>query len=196
VQTVRPLNQPKPANPTALDAGAQVFKDNCASCHGGAKWTKSQVIYLNNPALDKAVAAGGTARDPGLTLTANQAVSYQDIKVDPKPLKFLEDIGTFNAGNLIEIRGTGGAIGQRSLGTLGFNVPSLLSVNYHAPYFHNGQARTLNQVFAQHLLPGGGKIQDLPGAAALRVFLKTIDGRTPIFKSQTDIFKDPFQNLP
>src|SRR2546423_425126 len=37
VLTVRPLNQPKPADPTALDAGAQVFNDNCASCHGGAK---------------------------------------------------------------------------------------------------------------------------------------------------------------
>jgi YVTN family beta-propeller protein len=193
VLTVRPLNQPKPADPTALDAGAQAFNDNCASCHGGAKWTKSQVLYLFNPALDKAFAAGGTPRDPGLTMTANQSVSYQDAKVDTGTLKFLEDIGTFNAANPIEIRGQGALIGQTPLGVLGFNAPSLLSTNYHAPYFHNGAAQTLEEVFAQHLLPGGGKIQDLAGAAALLEFVKAIDGRTATFESQADIFKDPFR---
>ena len=40
-------------------------RTNCASCHGGAKWTKSQVIYLNNPALDS-VRRRRRARDPGL----------------------------------------------------------------------------------------------------------------------------------
>jgi mono/diheme cytochrome c family protein len=72
-QTIRALNAPIPAG-VDLSAGAAVFETNCASCHGGAKWTKSQVIYLNNPALDKAFAAGGTARDPGLTIIANQMV--------------------------------------------------------------------------------------------------------------------------
>ncbi len=200
VQTVRPLNQPKPADPTALDVGAQVFNDNCASCHGGAKWTKSQVIYLNNPALDKPAAAGGTPRDPGLAVPGNfvenQVVKYQDPTLDTGILKFLEDIGTFNAANPIEIRGQGGAIGKTPLGALGFNVPSLLSTNYHAPYFHNGAAQTLEEVFAQHQLPGGGTIQDLAGAAALLEFVKAVDGRTATFESQTDIFKDPTRNLP
>jgi YVTN family beta-propeller protein len=199
-QTVRPLNQPKPDNPADLDAGAQAFEDNCASCHGGAKWTKSQVIYLNNPALDKAAAAQGTPRDPGLlaagNFVANQVVKYQDSKVDTGTLNFLEVVNTFNAANAIEIRGTGAAIGQAPLGVLGFNVPSLLSTNYHAPYFHNGAAQTLEEVFAQHQLPGGGTIEGLAGAAALLEFLKALDGRTPIFTSQTDIFKDPTQNLP
>ena len=191
VQTVRPLNQPQPANPADLDAGKQVFADNCASCHGGAKWTKSQVIYLNNPAFTPPPAAGqvGSPRDtPGLTVTGNQVVSYQSAGVDTGTLNFLEVVNTFEPGNLIEIRGAGGAIGQGALGILGFNVPSLLSTGYHAPYFHNGAAQTLEQVFAQHQLPGGGTIQDLAGAAALLEFLKALDGRTPIFKSQTDIF--------
>jgi YVTN family beta-propeller protein len=192
VQTVRPLNQPKPADPTALDPGAQVFADNCASCHGGAKWTKSQVIYANNPALDKDANAGGKFRDPGVTNEGDQVISYKDAKLDPGTLKFLEDIGTFNAANPIEIRGQA-VPGQIALGTLGFNVPSLLSTNYHAPYFHNGAAQTLEEVFAQHQLPGGGTIQDLAGAAALLEFVKAIDGRTATFESQTDIFKDPFR---
>jgi mono/diheme cytochrome c family protein len=179
-QTIRTINSPQPDDPADLDAGAAVFEENCASCHGGAKWTKSQVLYLNNPALDKAFAAGGTPRDPGLTITANQAVQYEDPKVDPDPLKFLENIGTFNAANPIEIRQNGAA----PLGGLGFNVPSLLGVGHNAPYFHNGTAQTLEQVFAMHLLPSGQTIaNDLSGADqdALLDFLEALDGRTPIF---------------
>jgi cytochrome c peroxidase len=149
------------------------------------------------PGLRKAAAAQGTPHDPGLlaagNFIANQVVKYQDTKVDTGTLNFLEVVNTFDPGNFIEIRGAGGAIGQGALGALGFNVPSLLSTNYHAPYFHNGAAQTLEEVFAQHQLPGGGTIQDLAGAAALLEFVKAIDGRTATFESQTDIFKDPFR---
>jgi cytochrome c peroxidase len=81
------------------------------------------------------------------------------------------------------------------LGVLGFNVPSLLSTNYHAPYFHNGAAQTLEDVFPLHAL-GGGTIQSVLSEGdrnALLAFLKALDGRTAIFDSQTDIFKDPFR---
>jgi hypothetical protein len=165
-----------------------------ASSHGGAKWTKSQVIYLNNPALDKAFAAGGTARDPGLTIIANQMVEYLDSKVDPNPVIFLEDIGTFDAANPIEIRQNG----QAPLGELGFNVPSLLGVGSDAPYFHNGAAQTLEEVFAQHgLLPGGETIEQVlsdTDRQNLLVFLRALDGRTPIFPSDTDKFRKPFES--
>ncbi len=197
-QTVRPFNMPKPVRTaTAREAGKGVFEGNCASCHGGAKWTKSQVVYLNNPALDE---AGGVARDPGLTLTANQAVSYQDADFDSGILKFLEAIGTFITTNPvdIEIRGAGAAIGTRSLGTLGFNVPALLSTGYHAPYFHNGAAQTLEQVFELHALDGG-TIQNVLSTAEqtnLLAFLRAIDGQTSLFESDTDIFKDPTRDLP
>jgi hypothetical protein len=187
LQTIRTLNAPKPDD---LSAGEAAFEDNCASCHGGAKWTKSQVLYLNNPALDKAFAAGGTPRDPGLEFILNQSVSYTDLKVDPEPLKFLENIGTFNAANAIEIRQNG----NPPLGVLGFNVPSLLGVGQNAPYFHNGGAQTLEQVFAMHLLPSGQTIaNDLSGADqdALLDFLEALDGRTPIFESDADPFHEP-----
>ncbi|HVH05272.1 MAG TPA: hypothetical protein VNE71_04645, partial [Myxococcota bacterium] len=58
-QTVRPLRQPQD-DAAAIAAGRDVFADNCASCHGGAKWTKSQVIYLDNPAR-----IATNVRDPG-----------------------------------------------------------------------------------------------------------------------------------
>jgi YVTN family beta-propeller protein len=189
IQTVRPLNEPKPAPATSL-AGATVFRQLCSSCHGGAKWTKSQVIYLNNPTLNKAAAAGGTARDPGLTITANQIVSYKDPKVDPDILKFLEIVGTFNPANKIEIRQNG----QAPLGALGFNVPSLLGVGANAPYFHDGSAQTLEASFLKHRLPGGGTIQTRLSATQrvnLVAFLKGLDGRSGIVPNETDLFKDP-----
>ncbi len=194
-QTVRPFDLPIPTagNP---DNGRAIFVANCASCHGGAKWTKSQVFFLNNPTLNRAAAAGGTPRDPGLTVTANQVVQYVDSRVDTKTLKFLEVVGTFNAASPIEIRGAGAAIGQIALGTLGFNVPSVLSTGFHAPYFHDGSAQTLNDVFLRHQLPTGGTISGLGGTADLLAFLTSLDGSTAIFESEADLFKDPFVNLP
>ncbi|NOT58471.1 MAG: hypothetical protein HOP18_28075, partial [Deltaproteobacteria bacterium] len=189
IQTVRALTTAKPVAAT-LQAGSIVFGQFCASCHGGAKWTKSQVIYLNNPTLDKAQAAGGTARDPGLTITANQIVSYSDLKVHPTPLKFLEITGTFNPAKNIEIRQNG----QAPLGVLGFNVPSLLGVGTNGPYFHDGAAQTLEASFLTHTLPVGGTIQgnlSLAQRTDLLAFLRAIDGRSIIVPNQTDFFKDP-----
>ena len=51
VTTIRTFNQPQPADQGALTAGRALFATNCASCHGGAKWTKSRTstLYANNP---------------------------------------------------------------------------------------------------------------------------------------------------
>jgi len=203
-ETVRPLNQPQAP---AAAAGAAVFATNCASCHGGAKWTKSQVLYGNNPALGEAAGTPPVrpVRDtPGLLITANQAVSYANPVLDPTPLQFIENIGTFIAANPIEIRGAGApnlAAGQGGtpLGGNpgGFNVPSLLGIRFHAPYFHNGAAQTLTDVFAQHGFGGGTIATTLSAAqrANLLDFLNSLDGRTPIQQSDGDIFKDPTQDL-
>ena len=59
---VRPLNQPQPSNGGV--AGRTVFAPNCASCHGGAEWTKSQIFHRDNPAV---VAQNGPPFDPGVT---------------------------------------------------------------------------------------------------------------------------------
>ncbi|MGH8573225.1 MAG: c-type cytochrome, partial [Gammaproteobacteria bacterium] len=130
-ETVRPFNQPQ-APASAIAAGSAVFAANCASCHGGAKWSKSQVIFGNNPALDRDANMGGDFRDPGVTNDGDQVVTYQDPVLDSGTLRFLEVIGTFDAANAIEIRGAGAPAagagqGAPSLGSLGFNVPSVLS---------------------------------------------------------------------
>ena len=131
------------------------------------------MLYLNNPGFTANPAAGGVPRDPGVAFAVTQIISYLDPTVDPDPLVFLEpNIGAFDPANPIEIRQNGAP----SLGALGLNVPSLLGVGHNAPYFHNGLAQTLEEVFEIHQLPGGGTIADLAGAEDLLDFVRAIDG--------------------
>jgi YVTN family beta-propeller protein len=195
---VRALNQPKPSN---LAAGAAVFAANCASCHGGAKWTKSEIFHRDNPA---AIAQNMAPLDPGVTrleaappvtLLANEFLSFT---CNNLTIRYLERVGTFDINNPIEIRDNGAA--STAFGVNGFNVPSLLSINYHAPYLHRGQAQTLEEVFPLHGLGPDGEefppmttIQNQLTAqqrADLLVFLKSIDGTTPHFRSEGDVFRD------
>ena len=181
VQTIRPLTMPV-HDETHVSAGALVFNTNCASCHGGAKWTKSEVLYRDNPAL-----VGGVPRDPGVTTgTGGQIVSFT---VGTDILTFLENIGTFTIANPFEIK----ANGATAFGELGFNVPSLLGACYHAPYFHHGAAQTLEDAFALHGF-NGGTIESALSALDrdyLITFLKSVDGKTARFRSEADDFRDP-----
>jgi hypothetical protein len=56
----------------------------------------------------------------------------------------------------IEIRDNAAA--STAFGADGFNVPSLLGVNYTAPYLHRGQAQTLEKVFWLHKLTAAGGV--------------------------------------
>ena len=173
------LNRPQPANPTA---GRAAFDANCASCHGGAKWTKSQTIYLNNPTFDRnPTVAGAVKFDPFLSNVGLELVSYS---VGGAFLSLLDPVGTFDATNPREVRNNGNI----ALGARGFKAVSLNGIGHAAPYFHDGSAATLDDVFARHLLPGGGTIAArLPGDLAdLKSLLDSIDGGTTTFESDTD----------
>lgn len=186
IQSVRPFVLPQTAPAGVITAGRKVFEDNCASCHGGAKWTKSQILYRDNPALQ-----AGVPRDPGVTLAASGGGQIQSYTVDSKTLTYLEDVDTFQGvANPIEIK----AGGATAFGGDGFNVPSLLGLRYHAPYLHNGSAGTLTNVFAVHKLFGGTIASQLTNTqeANLKDFLNSIDGRTVPFRSEADDFRDPF----
>jgi YVTN family beta-propeller protein len=201
---VRPLHQPQ-GNP-AIPAGRLVFADNCASCHGGAKWTKSQIFHRDNPAV---IAQNGAPLDPGVTRLpaappvtglANELFSFTCSGPNNSlTIKYLEDIGTFDITNPIEIRDNAAA--STAFGVNGFNSSSLLSINYHAPYLHRGQAQTLDAVFPLHTLPaaGGATIAATLNAtdqANLLVFLKSIDGTTNKFRSEGDVFRDSLNTSP
>ena len=196
---VRALNQPQPS---IVAPGAQVFEANCASCHGGAKWTKSEIFHRDNPA---AVAQNGAPLDPGVTrlapappVAAAPANEFFSFTFNNLTIKYLEDVGTFDVTNPLEIRDNAAA--STAFGRNGFNVPSLLSINYHAPYLHRGQAQTLEEVFPLHGLGPGRSgfpptttIQSQLTAqqrADLLAFLRSIDGTTPHFRSEGDEFRD------
>jgi YVTN family beta-propeller protein len=192
---VRPLKQPQ-GNPAMLANGRQVFDANCASCHGGAKWTKSQIFHRDNPA---AIAQNMAPLDPGVTrLAAAPPVSllvneFFSFTCNNLTIKYLEDVGTFDITNPIEIRDNAAA--STAFGVNGFNSSSLFSINYHAPYLHRGQAQTLDAVFPLHTLPaaGGATIAATLNAgeqADLLAFLKSIDGTTAHLRSEGDNFRD------
>jgi YVTN family beta-propeller protein len=191
---VRPLNQPQPSNVTA---GAAVFQARCASCHGGTKWTKSQIFHRDNPA---AVAQNGPTLDRGVArlapappVAATPANEFFSFTCNDLTFEYLEDVGTFDATNPLEIRDNAAA--STAFGKNGFNVPSLLGINYHAPYLHRGQAQTLEEVFPLHTLPAAGSATiaatlNAGEEADLLAFLKSIDGTTELFRSEGDDFRD------
>jgi YVTN family beta-propeller protein len=191
VERIRPFRMPKPP---AAGPGRAVFGAACASCHGGAKWTKSQVLYRENPAFDKdPVAAGGIPVDPGVLAAGPQV---RQVTSDGKTLRFLEDIGSFDTNKAIEMRCCGGVAGTKALGVLGFNVPSLLNVVFHGPYLHDGSAETLDDLFLKHRLPGGQTIANSFSPTQLeqlRAFLISIDGQTKTFKSEADTYRDSIE---
>ena len=198
---VRPLHQPQ-GNTSALAAGQAAFATNCASCHGGAKWTKSEIFHRDNPA---AVGQNMATLDPGITrlpptlnipsAPANELYSFT---CNTSTFNYLEKVGTFDVNNPLELRDN--ATATTAFGVNGFQPPSLFSVNYTAPYLHRGQAQTLADVFPLHGLGPNGMefpptttIQTELTAlqrANLLVFLQSIDGTTNSLPSEGDMFRD------
>ena len=183
-------------------AGRGLFTSHCASCHGGAKWTKSrtQGLYVDNPLLAQdpvgpAFFTGVTVNDATVTMSGPQVVRVTR-PGKPAPLAMLDNVGTFSAANLLEIRGAGAVAGQSTqgfaaFGAAGFNSPSLLGVTYSAPYFHDGSVHTLEQVAAKHTIPGGLTIQNAFNAQELSdilAFVRSIDDQTAVIANATDEF--------
>jgi hypothetical protein len=153
-------------------------------------------MYIDNPAFtsDPNAMAPGVPLDSGIAFQGAQIISLtRNNNTFEKTFRYLEDVGTFNSGNPLEIRGQGTAAGQIALGNLGFNVPSLLGLAYHPPFLHNGSAQNLPAVFAVHKLLNGKTIQNTFSAGQLldlQVFLNSIDSRTPTFQSEAEQFKN------
>jgi cytochrome c peroxidase len=179
--------------------GRDLFTANCASCHGGAKWTKSRTkgLYNDNPLLAQdpvgpAFRTGVTVNDPTVAVAGPQVVK---VTRGANVLTILDNVGTFNPASPIEIRGAAAVAGQttqgfRPFGLGGFNSPSLLGVAYSGPYFHDGSSHTLEDVAARHKLGDGTIATKLAAAdlADLLAFVKSIDDATPTMPNATDEF--------
>ncbi len=163
-----------PRRPTKLDAakvatGKSLFLEGkCQGCHSGPKWTISTVFYkpdftgvVNKALMTKswgpaATAAGFPAALMPATTPAMQMMRY----AGTKPADFdtllcvLRPVGTYGIAEpevgILEVRSRD--MVTPSMGNdpdvKGFNVPSLLNVVAGAPYFHGGNARTLEALLS------------------------------------------------
>ncbi|MBI3249367.1 MAG: beta-propeller fold lactonase family protein [Deltaproteobacteria bacterium] len=172
-------------------AGLVVPSFSCATCHGGAKWTRSTVDYVAPPSPDTGLGLGNEkVIGAELRQTATQPNTQAAVALPQFPGVLL-NVGTFLAnapgGRVNEIRFNGADISQAvgPLGANGFNIPSLLSAHETAPYFYNGLAQTLEDVLNGSQDANGGTRQHFVTSptdrAALIAFLRSIDDTTPIF---------------
>jgi DNA-binding beta-propeller fold protein YncE len=203
VATVRAPNVPQAPQSSAA-TGRALFEANCASCHGGAKWTKSRTspLYQNDPtfAVDPiginffagVLPIDGAVKSKGPQILG---VFVSDGELDVL-LKLVDGVGTFDPTSPIEIRGAAAVAGQStqgfaSFGADGFNAPSLLGLSISAPYFHDGSAATLEDVVERHELDSGQTIAEQLSAEELQAlldFVRGIDDRTQVMDSIVDAF--------
>jgi mono/diheme cytochrome c family protein len=188
---VRALNQPQPSNVTA---GRAVFATYCASCHGARSGRRARSsTAITQPPLPRTVPPWTPV---SLGLRRQTSSSRSRATTSPSNISRMWGRST----SPILWRSATTPPPARRFGVNGFNVPSLLSVNYHAPYLHRGQAQTLAAVFPLHGLGAGGSRfpptttieTELTASqrADLLVFLKSIDSTTPLFRSEADDFRD------
>jgi YVTN family beta-propeller protein len=155
------------------------LQGNCIGCHSGAKWTISKVFYtpgdaqntalqtvtwnksLNNfpsALFPSAVAANqmmrvgngafdqlGCAMRPVGTIKPPAAGSTVPVGVSDAQINVLELRQDMKTGG----QGSGALTGEP---TAGFNTPSLLGMQVGAPFFHAGNARTLEELFTAQFL--------------------------------------------
>ncbi len=192
LKTLRAPIMPPAEDEAALANGREIFAQQCATCHGGAKWSKSRVVYPNDPTFDAPPEEGGVPRDANIVVDGRQLVSYSDF-ASGATLTFLNDVGTFRANSPTELRGTSPNMGHVALGASGYNSPSLIDVGTSAPYLHDGSAISLDEVFSRHILASESSIEVTLGAQDLedlKAFLLTIGDSTVPLTSDADIFTE------
>lgn len=166
-----------PAQDAALvTAGREVFKDNCARCHGSGLWSIADMAWENSdPTFD---ADGGTLLESGLLISGGTETLTFGLDV----LQYHFDgtlVGNFDATDPRQVRGTGGAIGTVALSR--FNAPSLLNTCQEF-WMHNGDAASLEEMLEIHTDDGTGDpfsvILSGVEQAQLIAFLKSINATT------------------
>ncbi|MBM3457684.1 MAG: hypothetical protein FJX77_04030 [Armatimonadetes bacterium] len=183
---VRPSRAPVPAADPAATRGRTHFGQeglvvtgtSCATCHGGARWTRSSVDYTPPPSPEINLGLG------------NQRIIGAEMRQTvTQGANVLLNVGTFTlaGGRVNEIRSNAADISQaiNPLGANGFNIPSLLSVHETAPYYYSGLAQTLEETLNGSRDTFGGTrhhfVKNPVMRADLIAFLRSIDQTTPIF---------------
>ncbi|MEZ4299346.1 MAG: hypothetical protein R3B70_30630, partial [Polyangiaceae bacterium] len=183
VKSIRSPRRPTTLTPADVTAGKDLFgnpaKGNCIGCHSGDKWTISRVFWPVGNAANAATADASAASlsnvDWNVMLNSfPQALWPVNPAANPLPPTrmrngnppgaeqiqcILRPVGTFNVApaevGISEVRADMITVAQGiSDAGRGFNPPSLLGTQVGAPFFHAGQARTLEEtldaVFKDH----------------------------------------------
>jgi hypothetical protein len=215
---VRSPRRPTNLDAAKVTAGQSLFAAaNCQGCHGGPLWTVSQVFYqpdptgvINNklktqswstaahmsgfpsalfPVSDTLPMppAGTTYSGQTMRYSGNKASLFDSLTCALRP------VGTFGVAQteagIAELRAdmvTKAQGGDPDVN--GFNIPPLLNAMTGAPYFHAGNALTLEAMFSptfqahyQALAPdflGADDAQRADHVAELIQFVLSIDGDT------------------
>jgi YVTN family beta-propeller protein len=168
VQSIRAPRRPSNLDPALVASGEALFKNVtqggvCQGCHGGIKWTISRVFYdpsgAGNEALkatswDAAalIAAGFPAALLPATTPGNQRMRFGNAANDQLQC-IIRPVGTFGVAppevGVAEFRADMVTVAQGdAIDSKGYNPPSLLGVAVGAPYYHAGNARTLEEVLS------------------------------------------------
>jgi YVTN family beta-propeller protein len=183
-----------------VDQGRTLFGANCASCHGGTKWTRSDrpvnnarwpdpAFILNTAVTPPTVILNTVFLDvPNATTVARFNAVGPAVAVDPFETLIIDTTVpsfTIDFSDPIELRGAGGNTGKVSAPlNSSFNIPSLFNARNTAPYGHHGRAQTLEAVFDARANNGLGhpafglSTADL---AKVLAFVRSIDETTAIF---------------
>jgi DNA-binding beta-propeller fold protein YncE len=158
-----------------VTAGRMLFEqNNCAGCHGGAGWTVSRRFYApgeaaNDPttgllrsrtytadarfpaALNPPTGGAGRVATLRFSDLANAAANDQiqcvlRVVGTFPPVLDANQAGVAPAG--VRVREVRADMSTGAQGATGFNPPSLVGMSTGAPYFHAGNARTLEELFS------------------------------------------------
>jgi cytochrome c peroxidase len=177
IQTIRSPRAPSNLDPHKVKAGEVVFNKlgSCQGCHAGGKWTVSKLFYQPSIATNAALKVTNFAVPAGFPEALLPAEDEQDLKLvlnagGDSVQCVLRNVQTFkNAepgvgiaelrNDMVTVAQGGGNVARPNAdgdndptndpkANIGYNVPSLLGVAAGAPYFHAGNARTLEALFA------------------------------------------------
>ncbi|MGD0527622.1 MAG: hypothetical protein ABSE49_20985 [Polyangiaceae bacterium] len=192
-----------------VTAGQTLFvQNNCAGCHGGPLWTISKRFYTpgagnDDPTTGALITQTWTrpAGFPSALAPASATFRLSPFNANNDQITcILRNVGTFPAApptgvapqgvTVLEVRAGGGtsnppvpSMSVTAQGANGFNVPALVGMVTGAPYFHAGNARTLEEVFGptfqSHAEAFSSNFAPTPQQIAqLVAFLTSIDDTT------------------
>jgi len=197
--TIRAPNAPALVEADVVAGQALFTANGCNGCHGTDAWTISRLFYtpnqLNNAAttglLDTTSYSLGSLPDALNPPAATTGTAF--LRGSSTIQCVLRAVGTFPASGTTGIAPAGVTVSERKEnmtatagGSTGFNPPSLIGVGAGAPYFHAGNARTLEEVFDStfetHYQALGSNFE--PTADEIRqitAYLMSIDENTATF---------------